>query len=213
MAQAKRKSTSKPVANHQQSFRGIGILLVGMVIGSLVTVLWQELQNPNSGVGAGIGQMMKQSKRQDQNTPTDRAEHPQDRPTTQQTTYDFYTVLPEIEVVVPTIESDSSSSTKQTNTPHKTADKTTKASDTASTSGYLLQAGSYKNKADAERLKAKLAFQGLVSVIQKVSIQDRGDFYRVRLGPYASYDDMAKTDQTLVQQGIKALRLKISKGG
>jgi cell division protein FtsN len=77
----------------------------------------------------------------------------------------------------------------------------------------MLQAGSYKNKSDADRLKAELALKGQVSSIQKVSIQGKGDFYRVRLGPYLSYEEMAKADQSLLDQGLKTLRLKISKGG
>ena len=80
-------------------------------------------------------------------------------------------------------------------------------------SSYMLQAGSYQRQSDAERLKAELALLGMSSQIQKVTIQDRGDFYRVRLGPYDTHDKMVNADQKLFAQGYKTLRLKISKGG
>ncbi len=207
MAQAKRTSTAKSASKHRPSFHGLGILLVGMVIGSLTTVLWQGMQSGNGGIGTGIKQMIEQSKQRDQQSITDQTVRTQDKPVQQQVKFDFHTVLPGIEIVVPSIEQDSLPATSSTNSVDKTADN---AADSRAASAYMLQAGSYKNKADAERLKAQLAFQGLVAAIQKVSIQNMGDFYRVRLGPYDSYNAMETVDQKLVHQGIKALRLKIA---
>ncbi|WP_423911065.1 SPOR domain-containing protein [Candidatus Spongiihabitans sp.] len=203
MVQAKRRSPSKSGANHRPSFHGLGMLLAGMVIGALATILWQGMQAEDGGVGTGIRQMLNQFKQQHPESMTEQVESEQDTLAKRQTNFDFYTVLPEIEVVVPSVESDSSLSISQTN----------EVGDDTNASAYMLQAGAYKNQADADRLKAELAFQGLVSTIQKISIQDRGDFYRVRLGPYISYDQMAAADQKLARQGITALRLKISKGG
>ena len=44
---------------------------------------------------------------------------------------------------------------------------------------YQMQCGSFRNKDDAESLKAKIAFQGLESMVKKT-----GNWYRVILGPY-----------------------------
>ncbi|MEI6898222.1 MAG: SPOR domain-containing protein [Psychromonas sp.] len=44
---------------------------------------------------------------------------------------------------------------------------------------YLMQCGSFRNKSDAESLKAKIAFQGLSSMVKHT-----GSWYRVILGPY-----------------------------
>ena len=49
----------------------------------------------------------------------------------------------------------------------------------ASTKRYQMQCGSFKQKKQAESLKAKIAFQGLNSTVKKT-----GDWYRVILGPY-----------------------------
>ena len=44
---------------------------------------------------------------------------------------------------------------------------------------YQMQCGSFRNKSDAESLKATIAFQGLESTVKKT-----GNWYRVILGPY-----------------------------
>ena len=44
---------------------------------------------------------------------------------------------------------------------------------------YQMQCGSFRNKDDAESLKANIAFQGLESNVKKT-----GTWYRVILGPY-----------------------------
>jgi len=44
---------------------------------------------------------------------------------------------------------------------------------------YQMQCGSFRNQNDAESLKAKIAFQGLNSIVKKT-----GNWYRVILGPY-----------------------------
>ncbi|MDD9855890.1 MAG: SPOR domain-containing protein, partial [Gammaproteobacteria bacterium] len=77
---------------------------------------------------------------------------------------------------------------------------------------FMLQAGSYRSVADADRLKATLALNGMLSSIQKVTIQGRGDFYRVRLGPFPTYQAMVDIDRQLSRAGIKALRLKMKSG-
>ena len=123
------------------------------------------------------------------------------------TNYAFFDVLPGIEVAVPTAEQAAETGVKP---PKQSPAKSPVASGDET---YVLQAGSYRRRADADRLKATLAFNGMSSAIQKVSIQDRGDFYRVRLGPYSTYEAMAKADQQLSQVGIKALRLKVYKAG
>jgi len=214
MAQARRKKTT---AKKRKSFshvssHGIGMLLAGAVIGSLGTIMWQGLQSRDSDVGSGIRQMIENSREQSiQQAEVDPS--PEVVPQPQQTNYDFFTVLPEIEVVVsedeesaaqakPVVAAAKESDVKQAVEPPK-----------QSNSAYMLQAGSFNRSADAERQKATLALIGLSSVIQKITIHGRGDFYRVRLGPFVNHGKMLEVDERLQQEGIKALRLKVSKAG
>jgi outer membrane autotransporter protein len=77
------------------------------------------------------------------------------------------------------------------------------ATATASQS-YFLQAGSFSNEADADKLKARLALLGMEASVQSVTIPDKGVWHRVRLGPYRSSDAMNKARATLKQNGVDA---------
>ncbi|NKB76806.1 MAG: hypothetical protein GKR96_07080 [Gammaproteobacteria bacterium] len=213
--------------------QSVGILFMGMIIGSLSTILWQGMNSADDGVGAGIRQMIETSRTEDQRQAELSIEEIQ-QPEPQETDYDFYTVLPEMEVVVledqaPTHHIDGSNApdeqspkslTSESGKEISHSDSATESTTELSTqplkpnrSMYMLQAGSYRVSTEAERLRANLAIKGLVSTIQKVSIQGKGDFYRVRLGPYPNYESMVVVDEVLIRQGIKPLRLKISQNG
>ena len=73
----------------------------------------------------------------------------------------------------------------------------------ASKDMYFVQAGSFQNMGDAEKLKAKLAFSGFEANIQAATIPEKGVWYRVRLGPYNN-GEAGKTVVALKQNGIIA---------
>jgi cell division protein FtsN len=95
--------------------------------------------------------------------------------------FDFYEILPQFEVVVPQADS---------RTPPKVRSRPIEEP-----GSYLLQAGSFKAAADAERLRANLALLGLESQIQQVTIDDNV-FNRVRIGPI---EDLARVNRTMKQ--------------
>ncbi|MBI1887171.1 MAG: SPOR domain-containing protein [Nitrosomonadales bacterium] len=78
----------------------------------------------------------------------------------------------------------------------------------ASGEPHFLQAGSFSNPNDAEKLKAKLALLGLESSIQTATIPDRGVWYRVRLGPYKDMDELSRTRASLKQNGVDATPMR-----
>jgi cell division protein FtsN len=67
---------------------------------------------------------------------------------------------------------------------------------------YFVQAGSFQNAADAEKLKAKLALVGMEASVQKADIPGKGVFHRVRLGPYKGVAEANATIANLKQNGI-----------
>ena len=76
---------------------------------------------------------------------------------------------------------------------------------------YLLrlQAGSFKVKADAERMRAQLILQGLPNVHTDTSKNKDGTlWYRVRLGPFDNRSKLSKAYDKLVQLNIQPLRIK-----
>jgi cell division protein FtsN len=72
---------------------------------------------------------------------------------------------------------------------------------------YFVQAGSFQNVGDAEKLKAKLAFSGFEAGIQTANIPEKGVWYRVRLGPYNN-GEAGKTIVALKQNGIIATQVQ-----
>jgi cell division septation protein DedD len=99
---------------------------------------------------------------------------------------------------------------KQDNTSRNTGSKgpsVEKSGISPSAERYFVQAGSFQNMGDAEKLKAKLAFSGFEAIIQTANIPEKGVWYRVRLGPYNS-GDAGKTIVSLRQNGIIATQVQ-----
>lgn len=74
---------------------------------------------------------------------------------------------------------------------------------------YFLQAGAFQNPADADNLKAKLALLGLEAGVEPSSVPDKGTWYRVRIGPYASVEEINKARAMLAQNGVEASLIKV----
>jgi len=95
--------------------------------------------------------------------------------------------------------------------PPKPADKSV-ASDRKPTTIYephLLQAGSFQNAGDAEKLKAKLALLGVEANVQSANIPDKGVWYRVRLGPYKTADEENRARNFLKQNGVDSTPIRV----
>jgi len=111
--------------------------------------------------------------------------------------YDFFTVLPEMEVVVPEQELQQQ---KQASQPQDRP-----AQNDADT--YMLQVGSFRDAPDAEQLKARLALLGIVARVQSVTVDD-ATWHRVRVGPVAGARKADEIRQQLADNGIDSLVLK-----
>jgi cell division protein FtsN len=109
-------------------------------------------------------------------------------------TYAFYEMLPKFEVVVP--EKD-----KDVRPDIKSVPETRSGT-------YVLQAGSYKNFADADRVRAKLALLGIESKVQKVSVEN-DTWYRIRIGPFSKLDDLNRVRQNLHKADVDALEIRV----
>jgi hypothetical protein len=108
--------------------------------------------------------------------------------------FDFFTVLPDMEVVVPDQELSRGSS----------------ATDPAALDGsgnYILQIGSFRAAADAEQLKAQLALRGHVAVIQLVTVNDE-TWHRVRIGPVTGARRTDEIRRSLLEHGFETLVVK-----
>ncbi len=110
--------------------------------------------------------------------------------------FDFYTMLPEqtIEVEVD----------KTQREPARDLESANPASER-----YILQAGSFRQREDADRRRAQLLLLGLEPNIQESS-GETGRWHRVYLGPFASRSAMNKARSLTAEQDIDTLLLKRS---
>ena len=73
---------------------------------------------------------------------------------------------------------------------------------------YVLQAGSYRNFADADRIRAQLALQGIESKVQKVSV-DSDTWHRIRVGPISNLDELNRMRQILRKADVDVLVIRV----
>lgn len=130
----------------------------------------------------------------------------EEKPTAPKPNFEFYTILPEMEVVIPDEEivtpEPPPSNRKPTVQETQQASRETKG-------GYILQMGSFRKYQDADRLKARLALLGISAEIQKVSINNRDTYHRVRSGPYRSKSELNSARNIVKKSGINSLVIKL----
>lgn len=71
---------------------------------------------------------------------------------------------------------------------------------------YLMQCASFRTRAQAEEMKAKIAFQGLEALI-KPSSGANGDWFRVILGPFDTKRDAERAKHTLRKVNITTCQI------
>ena len=72
---------------------------------------------------------------------------------------------------------------------------------------YLLQAGSFRQRSDADQRRGELALLGLEAQIERTE-GENGVWFRVYLGPFESRSAMARARSITAQQAIDTLLLK-----
>ena len=110
--------------------------------------------------------------------------------------FDFYKILPGSEEPV-------------TEKELKDSGKSPKGQPESARGVYFIQAGSFQNPADADNQKARIAILGFESSVEPTALPDKGTWYRVRLGPYTSLDELNRVRRTLSQNGIDANLVKL----
>ena len=121
--------------------------------------------------------------------------------------YDFYTVLPEMEVLIP--DSELREQVRAETPPAgstTTAPATTPAA-TATAVRYRLQAGSYRDPRPAEEAKARLALLGISASVQSVNVNG-ATYHRIYVGPYNSAAEVERVKQQLADNGVPAITVK-----
>ncbi|MDP6949611.1 MAG: SPOR domain-containing protein [Arenicellales bacterium] len=182
------------------------LMVLGIAVGVVTVVLYQGATSGDPDrMGAGISQLLRSSDIPDPESAPGAVSAGVEAPA--RASFDFYTVLPEIEHVIP--EADLPDPAEDAVAAKDSAETPKDAGTRASF--YMLQAASYDNRREAERMKARLAIAGFEPSIQHISVQGQGDFFRVRVGPYPSMATMESANRVLADMKIRALRLKVSR--
>jgi cell division protein FtsN len=108
--------------------------------------------------------------------------------------YDFYDMLPNFEVVVPEKDRD--------------VKRDVRTARIERPGVYVLQAGTYRNVADAERVRAQLNLQGIDAKVQRVAV-DNDEWHRVRVGPISDLNAVNRVRKQLQAADVDGLVIRV----
>lgn len=119
------------------------------------------------------------------------------RPAAPPPRFDFYDRLPEMEVVVP----------EEALPPPPPPGNTSQPAQTM-TQPLLIQVASFKNAADADRVKAQLVLLGMDVRVSRVKIDDGDTWHRVRVGPFGDRSALESARKRLAANGFKSIIIR-----
>ncbi len=178
----RKRSGASSTKTNSQTPAWVGFV-VGLLVGVFITGLaWLRLGGPTEQTVVS--------------TPAEQSQpESAEKPAVAKPRFDFYTILPEMEVVVsaPDVVTERESPATAGTPP------------AAETGGsYMVQMGSFHKFSDADRMKASLAMLGVEAEIQKVNVNGGEVFHRVRSIPL-SRDEANQLRARLQQQNINSL--------
>ena len=186
---AKRTTSRKP---KKAPLPGWVWMLVGLLVGlfiAFLVYLQQQGSNPLKGLSLPKPKPAATDTRAVKKQPVPKAPKKDDG-----INFDFYSILPEQEVVIPESELG--------NTPTPTAEK----------ANYFLQVGSFKSDEDANSRMAELFLLNMEPSIQKVTVDGGNTWHRVRVGPYTDRRKLDKARRRLQDNGIDFFVIKEKRG-
>ncbi|MFT6033714.1 MAG: hypothetical protein ACI854_002254 [Arenicella sp.] len=195
MPQARRikpKPKTKPKKTEQNRNTPWGLMIIILISGVILGTLLNGARTDDAQFGAGLKALFEST--EPITDAEDKAIEELIKNKSTEKEFDFYTVLPDIEQIMPD------------DLPGATPSKPRSDLD------YYLQAASFKSHADAEKLRARLALKGFKSTTQIRSSEAKGTLYRVRLGPYGD-KRKAKTAKSRLQRlGVRPFVFTVKKG-
>lgn len=174
-----------------QGLPGWGMLLIGLIIGLFVAFLvWLQDIDPDPEIADAPAAAISGDDEEQASRPR----------------FEFYSILPELEIVVP--EFDLRERMPQT-VPDQDAppiiDEAPDIADDEAT--YFLQVGSFREAGQADQLKAELSLIGLDVDVHTVKVN--GDrWHRVRVGPLSGSDNLRNAQNRLRDNDFDYLVLR-----
>lgn len=153
-----------------------------------------------------------------------------DQPEAAKPKFDFYSLLPEMEVIVPELDVKLRSKPKpkpkpeiaqkeaiasQGKDPGQAEPDATIATATdpvvrqLSKNHFFVQSGAFKDIKSADRQKASLALMGIQSAIFSVNLNKRGVWHRVRVGPFSDMEKITQVISVMKSHNINPIVVKV----
>lgn len=125
--------------------------------------------------------------------------------------FEFYTMLPDKEVLVSEHEIMTRVQQERVSAPTPVETPTDATSpvipdetQTKSNAAYMMQAGSFKNSVDAEKMRANLEAMGIEARVEKGKVGET-IYHRIKMGPYAQMSSVSTIRARLKQSGIDVI--------
>lgn len=193
----KSRTTSR---KQKKTLPGYLWLLSGLAIGLFVAFIIYLDKQPETekNFGTAVQHELEKIKQQNKKKETEKKNAPVEK---KEQKFNFYTILPELEVLIPEKETRPPETKNTTNT-------TTSGKQPSGTKQYILQVGSFQNLNDAEKLKANLALLGISADIQHVTV-NKQQWHRVRSGPYRNKNQLYKDQNLLNKNDIHGISIEL----
>lgn len=204
-----KNSNTRSAAPRQGSSLLTGIV-VGMVVGLVIAggVAWYILKTPSSFVNNVPHETTKLAVDAEKQFPASTSKTAQGLTSSVAASgvdegkprFEFYKVLTDKQDATVLIQKSSDNMATVENKPAPVQS----AGNATAKETYFLQAGSFSNADDADKLKAKLAMLGVEASVQIATIPNKGVWHRVHVGPYKGKEEMSNALAVLKQNGISA---------
>lgn len=150
---------------------------------------------------------------------------PEGKPEAVKPKYDFYTLLPESEVIVPpeALPTEKQAAESKPVTPEEAAKIDAARAEALlngqtpppppvvakapATTQFFLQAGSFRKQEDADKVRAQIILLGQNVQVESGTVREE-TWYRVLVGPYANREQLASAQKQLAGSGFSNLLLQ-----
>lgn len=190
---AKRRKRRSTRSKQQNEYPGWLWMIFGLAIGlSVAFAVYVNDKEPDIQVAAKQPEPAGMQSSIDNNNEAADTQMPEE--VAVEDRFDFYKMLPAFEIIIDSDE------------PEADEDVEPQAVDEPGL--YLLQAGSFSTHNDADRRRAELALHGIVSRVQRASVNGR-DYFRVYIGPIDDLDKLNVTRSRLRAAKIDVMRIRL----
>ncbi|MWV12358.1 SPOR domain-containing protein [Pseudomonas sp. R-28-1W-6] len=218
---APKRGASRYQAPAKKPVPGWVWLACGLLIGGFMVFLFSLEPGRD-----GIKRAKPEEAQRPGSTPTGGpAKPPAGKPEAPKPKYDFYTLLPESEVIVPpeALPTEKQAAESKPVTPEEAAKIDAARAEallngqtpppppvvakTPATTQFFLQAGSFRKQDDADKVRAQIILLGQNVQVESGTVREE-TWYRVLVGPYANREQLASAQKQLAGSGFSNLLLQ-----